>query len=232
VACPAVEPGYAWLRVDRPARDERGTLLMTADGDGAFFVRSRAVSPLMAPMIATLVADGVTVVEVAWRPSLWGGPAARSLACRFATLARWVYENVHKGGRSRFYGAQGTGGGASQIAFGLAHYGMGEYLDLANLGGGPLSCPLCGAGQESREPLLPGAPGVSTRAPLVSYQATTVRVFVGERESADVVSEASAYFAAVTSAKSFTTVPGAGHTIEETQAGIAALLASVRAALR
>ena len=57
--------------------------------------------------------------------------AGQNLACRFATLARWVFENVHRGG---LFAAQGTGGGASQIAFGLAHYGIGAYLTLANLG--------------------------------------------------------------------------------------------------
>jgi hypothetical protein len=54
-----------------------------------------------------------------------------------------VNENLHAGGKTRLFAAQGTSGGASQIAFALAHYGVSEFLDLANLGGGLPGCPLC-----------------------------------------------------------------------------------------
>jgi hypothetical protein len=219
-------PAGALLRVDRPTGDARGTILLTTDGDGLMFARSNAVSPLAARMIARLVADGVLVVEVAWRPGVWGGPRARTRACAFATLARWLYVNVHEGGRATPFAAQGTGGGASQIAFALAHYGLGEYLTLANLGGGPLVCPLCVPdGDTALEPLLPAA--------RLAYPATAVRVFLGDQEpDPAVAADARMYLDAIESDKALTIVPGTGHTIEQTSAGVDAYVSSVRAHLR
>lgn len=81
VACPDVPTSPVLLRIDRPVATTRGTILLTTDGDGLMFARSNAVSPLAASMIARFVADGLTVVEVAWRPGMWGGPRARTLAC-------------------------------------------------------------------------------------------------------------------------------------------------------
>jgi hypothetical protein len=186
-------------------------------------------------MMATLVGDGLVVVELAWdAPGIWGGPRARTNACRAATALKWVYDNVHAGGRTRLFAAQGTSGGASQIAFGLAHYGMGDLLDLANLGGGPPGCPLCAAdGVNAPEPLLPGAPPSSNRSPQINYPATTVRFFLGDREpTADIIADANAFYGAVTSVKSFAVVPGTAHDIEQTQAGVDAFVAAVRGALK
>src|SRR5207249_10869340 len=125
------------------------------------------------------------------------------------------------GGRTRLFAAQGTSGGASQIAFALAHYSVGDLLDLASLGGGPPGCPLCSPdGINPPEPLLPGAPPSSNRDPLLNYPATTVRFFLGAQEpTPDIVTDANAYYNAITSATSFTTVAGTAHDIEQTQAG-------------
>lgn len=40
-------------------------------------------------------------------PGIWGGPRARTLACRYATAAKWIYDNVHTGGSSTLFAAQG-----------------------------------------------------------------------------------------------------------------------------
>ncbi len=186
-------------------------------------------------MISTFVTDGLVVVQLAWDPpGIWGGPRPRTLACRYATAAKWVYDNIHTGGKTRLFAAQGTSGGASQIAFGLAHYGLSDLLDLANLGGGPPGCPLCSPdGQNAPEPLLPAAPPASSRDPLLAYTSTAVRFFLGDQEpTADIISDANAYYSAITSTKSFTTVPGTAHNIEGTQAGVDAYVAAVRAALK
>jgi hypothetical protein len=214
VSCPDVA-ATALVRVERPSVSPRGTILLVTDGDGSLFYRARPVSVFAAGLIATFVADGLTAVEVAWRPGIWGSPRARTIGCVFATAA------------------QGAGTGASQIAFGLSHYGMGEYLDLANLGGGPSGCPLCLVDPlVAPEPLLPGPAPASNREPVLSYPAT-VNVLLGSQEpSAAVRAEANAFYTSVTSAKALTIVPGTSHEIEQTEAGVAALAAAVRAALR
>ena len=112
VVCPSIPSASATLRITRPASTalNRGTIVLTTGGDGTNF----ADSVLTGTMISTLVADGLTVVQVAWdAPGIWGDPRARTVACRYATAAKWIYDNVHTGGRSRLFAAQGTSGGAA-----------------------------------------------------------------------------------------------------------------------
>src|SRR5437870_2956385 len=142
VTCPSIGAATATLRITRPssAGSTRGTVLLTTGGAGTNFQDSS----LTQAMIDTFFSDNLAVVQLRWDPpGIWGGPRSRTLACRYATAARWVYDNVHLGGRSRLFAAQGTSGGAAQIAFALAFYGAGDFIDLANLGGGPPNCPLC-----------------------------------------------------------------------------------------
>ena len=238
ISCPAVTPAAAVVQLTRPGATvtNRGTIVLTTGGAGTLF--NRTVSVLGSSMIAAFAADGLLVADVAWDPpGIWGGPQARTLACRSATLIKWVYDNLHTGGRSRLFAAQGTSGGAAQIAFALAHYGASDFLDLANLGGGPPWCPptvFCSPeGQRGPEPLLPSDPPAVNRQPLLAYPVTVVRFFLGDQEpSPQISADARAYFEAISSAKSFTIVPGTGHHIEDTQAGVNAFIASVRGALQ
>jgi hypothetical protein len=44
------------------------------------------------------------------------------LACRLATIARWVYDNLHKKNQTIPYCATGHSNGASQIAYAISKY--------------------------------------------------------------------------------------------------------------
>ena len=59
------------------------------------------------------------------------------LACRPATVARWVYDNLHETEPAAAYCAAGNSGGAAQISYMLTHYGLEEVLDLIIPNGGP-----------------------------------------------------------------------------------------------
>ena len=241
VACPAIPNAVATLWISRPAStaSNRGTIVLTTGAEGTLL----DAASLTRAMIATFVADGLTVVQVGWDPpGIWGDARARSVACRYATAAKWIYDNVHVGGRSRLFAAQGTSGGAAQIAFGLAHFGLGDLLDLANLGGGPPTCPLCACDRVTAiEHLLPASldfdlcstPPPINRDPLLGYPATVVRFFLGDQDvNNPTVDHGKRYYDAITSAKSYTTVPNTPHVVESTQAGVDAYVASVRAALK
>jgi hypothetical protein len=90
----------------------RGTIVLTTGGDGTALERS--TSPLAPAMISTFNGDGLVAVEIGWNPpGILRGPQPRTLACRYATTARWVYDNIHSGGRSLLFAAQGTSGGAA-----------------------------------------------------------------------------------------------------------------------
>jgi hypothetical protein len=225
----------ATLRLTTPpvGAGTRGTIVLTTGAAGTFLAGS--APPLGRQMVDTFSSLGLVVVEVAWDdPGIWGGPQARTLACRFATAARWIFDNVHSGGNSTFFAAQGTSGGSSQIAFALAHYGLGSIIKTANVGGGPPGCPLCNAdGQHAPEPLLPGAPPSLNRDPQLSYSTTAVHFFLGANEpGADIVSDADAFFNAITSGKSFAIVANTAHDIEGTQEGVDAYVNAIKGDLK
>ncbi len=237
VICPSIAGATATLRISRPiaATSNRGTIVLTTGGDGTNFQDS----PLTQDMISTFTRDGLTVVQLRWDPpGIWGGPRARTLGCRYATAVRWIYDNVHNADRSRLFAAQGGSGGSAQIAMGLGHYGI-DFIDLANLGGGPPNCPLCSPdGQNLFEPLMPDRDpthtGNSNRDPVVNYPTTTVRFFLGDQDpnSNGTADSAREYYAAITSAKSFTNVPNTPHVVESTKNGMDQYIASVRAAMK
>ena len=242
VTCPSVAVASATLRITRPPAGivNRGTIVLSTGSAGTNFQDS----PLTPGMISTLGGDGLTAVQLAWdTPGIWGDARARTVACRYATAVRWIYDNVHTGGRSQLFAAQGTSGGAAQIAFGLAHYGIGDFLDLANLGGGPPRCPLCPCdGRTATEPLLPlslsnggcKSPPPSERSPLLAYPSTAVRFFLGDHDPNDdgTADSAREYFVAITSSRTFATAPNTPHVVETTQAGVDAYIGSVRSALK
>jgi hypothetical protein len=50
---------------------------------------------------------------------------------------KWAFDVPHAGSRTSGFCAQGASAGSSAISYALAHYGMGAYLDYANLVSGP-----------------------------------------------------------------------------------------------
>lgn len=184
-------------------------------------------------MVDTFVEDGLSALEVAWeRPGIWqGAGGSKSWACRYATAARWVYDNLHQGGTRTLFAAHGNSGGSSQIAYALAHYGLDEIFDLTILSGGPPDSPSRPDPSGTRpfpgqtpDPLLSGNPRLH-------YPSTTVRFFVGDQDNREIFEFANAYYNAITSAKSMQIVPNTPHLVQGTQAGRDALIAAVRGAL-
>lgn len=226
VKCPDVPVASARLRFVAPRAgvNRRGTIVLTTSGDGTRYYRlaPREVSQ----MVDIYVASGLLAVEVAWdAPGIWGGARARTLACRYATVTRWVYDNLHQATPGARFVAQGTGGGASQIAFGLAHYGLDDVVTDAHLAGGPPRCPCAPMPGVAPEPLLSGMPRLK-------YPNTTVRFFLGaEGPDPRIVADANTYFEAISSSKSFVTLPATAQDVENTREGQEALIAAVRQAL-
>ena len=175
-----------------------------------------------------MVNDGFLAVDIRWEePGIWGSSRrAITLTCRYATVARWIYNNLHEGAEATLFVAQGTSGGAAQIAFGLAHYRLDEIIDLANLSGGPPGCPICaGLPRVNQEALLSGDPRVD-------YPSTTVRFFLGENEpTQNTIDTANRFHDAITATKTIQIVPNTGHNVYLTQEGTAALIAAVREAV-
>ena len=191
----------------------------------------------MVQMLDTLNREGLWAVEVGWEPpGIWQGTGeSRTWACRYATVARWVYDNLHRGGERTLFLAHGNSGGSSQIAYALTHYGLDEVIDAALLSGGPPDAPVC-----SPQGCLPGTrppPGhtpelLLSANPRLHYPGTIVRFFLGDQDDREIINFANAYFNAITSAKSMQTVRDTGHGVFATQAGRDAIIAALREAIR
>ncbi len=241
VACPGIASAVARIRVT--GAGEAGTILLPTGSRGTAWYRVGEENPqgidgIVVALTETLLGDGFKLVEVAWdEPGVWEGPGGSiTLACRSATVFRWLEQNVHSSGPLI---AQGNSGGNAQIALSLAYYGLDEILDLANLSGGPPPCPLSldgvlnrGAGGDclpwkegwdgSGEPIL-------SDQPRVHYPGTKVRFFLGENEPTWYIGEtAQAYYEAITSEKSLQIVPNTAHGVHRTQHGAEALISAVR----
>ena len=121
-----------------------GTVILTTGVLGTSWYRARGESvegrDYTNGMMDTLLDDGFRLTELHWTQlGIWEAPGTTiSLACRSATAIQWVHDNVHQGG---LFVAQGNSGGAAQIAFPLAYYGLDRVLDLVNIGS-LVPCPI------------------------------------------------------------------------------------------
>jgi len=228
LSCPGIADLTTRLRVTEPATAQRtGTIIFSTGGDGTNFYRDTSRAR---PLFEALDKDGWLSVEVAWdSPGIWQGEKGpRSWSCRYATAARWIYDNLHQGGQQTPFVAVGTSAGASQISFALVYFGFDAIVDLAILGSGPPLnpfCPTCPPSQaqaQREEQLLTGTPRLH-------YPTTTVRFLLAEREPNQlIVRDARALHDAITSAKSIQVLVDTEHNIEQFAVGQEAILRAVR----
>ncbi len=141
LTCPNVLlPAKASLRVaSDPLVASRGAILLTSGGEGFGFYGDEAAE---APRIlADMRAAGFTTVELRWIDSwLQGSSPAEGqalLACRPATVARWVHDNLYALGTGTAFCATGNSGGAAQIMYSMTHYGLESLYSLVVPTGGP-----------------------------------------------------------------------------------------------
>lgn len=136
------EPATATLRVREPPSSAmpRGTILFTTGGGG----RQLWVSAYGRPArkaLSELQRDGFRTVELEWHQRwLNGAPGAlegqHKLACRPATVAHWIYDNLHDG-EALPYCATGNSGGSAQIAYTMSHYKGKKIFSAIVPSGGP-----------------------------------------------------------------------------------------------
>jgi hypothetical protein len=84
---------------------------------------------------------GFRAVFVAWLTD-WEQTTTSGIkvaACRPATVLKWIFDEptLHAGSRTLGFCGEGFSGGSGQLAYALAHYGLGDYLDYVNELSGP-----------------------------------------------------------------------------------------------
>jgi hypothetical protein len=139
ITCPNVTEDQATVKVEAPAGSPVGTILLgTAGGGNVFYDSESTYGPTV---VTNLLNAGFTVAQVAFTESdngwLQGPGGPRALACRYVSAAQWVYANVHVGGSTAPFCLHGDSGGAAQISYGMAHFGLDSIVSMAEIASGP-----------------------------------------------------------------------------------------------
>ncbi len=133
--CEGVANTSAALKVSEPSVPVIGTIIFgSGGGGGALYEQNFPNTP---DMLNSLLAKGYRLVQRRWAGNngwMTGPGGGKKLACRYATLIRAVHDQIHKGGA---YCATGNSGGAAELSYALARYGMESILDLAVPTSGP-----------------------------------------------------------------------------------------------
>jgi hypothetical protein len=149
VACPGIEQSVdGFLGIGPPTGEVRGTVVVFSGARGTTWWSARG--PAWAQSLTDLRADGFQVVQVRWRNGWFASSSgdeagAKALACRPATVLRWIHDHVYVPlglphpalGRCGFC-ALGWSSGSSAAVYPLTHYGLGSILDAIVAVSGPV----------------------------------------------------------------------------------------------
>jgi hypothetical protein len=125
----------------------RGTILFSSGAQGFAYFGGETLG---LPLLVSLQALGFRLVDRAWAPGWFTtGGSVRKQSCRYATMLRWVYDNLHTTGP---FFAFGSSGGCAEIAYSLTTWGGDDLIDVAVLAGGP---PLARLDLQCPEPINP-----------------------------------------------------------------------------
>jgi len=142
VACPQVpEPERLLLRVVNPSNQvpARGTIMFMSGGGGTGAWDGGAEPRRI---LGELRAAGFRTVILQWAGGWLTSPRGwhlgqGKLACRPATAARWIYDNLHTQSATTAFCATGNSGGAAQVSYMIAQYGLADILSAVVPTGGP-----------------------------------------------------------------------------------------------
>lgn len=150
VSCPGVSDLFAYLKVNNPAGAPIGTVLFGTGtgGTGLYDDPTAGGYEYGSNIIADIASAGYNTVQVSFggpfnpspaQPNGWlqGPGGVRRLACRYATIADWVYHNpaiINPGvsasvSTSAPMCATGNSGGSGAVVYAAYEYGLGTNLN-------------------------------------------------------------------------------------------------------
>ena len=146
ITCPSIaEMDGVTLNVKAPSGTPIGTILLSVGGGGDNFYEDNFTYG--ATMVNDLISAGFTTVQISFTGTINGatqtegwltGPGGvRKLACRYATAAQWVYQNIHMANTGAPFCATGNSGGSAMIGYAMAHYGLGSIFAMVQPTSGP-----------------------------------------------------------------------------------------------
>jgi hypothetical protein len=143
ISCPEISDFTGYVKVTYPRGFPFGTIIFTTGGNGTDLYEGNFTYGTK--VLNTVLQGGFTVAQVSWghpfadQPFGWqtGPGGIRAVACRYATLAQWVYTNIHQGNSEAPYCATGNSAGSQQIGLALTHYGLGSIFAMVEPTSGP-----------------------------------------------------------------------------------------------
>lgn len=156
-ACDGIADYSVYLKVNSPAGTPKGTVIFgTGTGGSAlydydppdYFYNNGTTNGGLAVVQGVLNA-GYTTVQISFgspfnsNPGtengwLQGPGGVRRLACRYATVANWVYQNIHNANTSAPFCATGNSGGSGAIGYAVSQYGLGSIFTMIEPTSGPV----------------------------------------------------------------------------------------------
>ena len=151
-SCDGIADFSVYLKVNQPTAAPLGTVMFGTgtggtslyDFDEPDFFSGSSNGGLA--VVQSVLNAGFTTVQVSFgspfntqTPNGWltGPGGVRRLACRYATAAQWVYQNIHNSNTSAPLCATGNSGGSGVIAYALTDYGMDSIFSMVEETSGP-----------------------------------------------------------------------------------------------
>jgi hypothetical protein len=157
ISCPQVMDFSAYLKVNNPAGAPVGTVLLGTGtgGSGLYDDPTAGGYDHGSDVVTSLLNSGYNTVQVSFgapfdngttpRGWLTGPGGVRRLACRYATVADWVYRNptiINPGNVSATNSAPmcatGNSGGSAAIAYAVYEYGLDSEFAMIEPTSGPV----------------------------------------------------------------------------------------------
>jgi hypothetical protein len=144
ISCPNVNDFTGYVKVTYPTGTPVGSVVFSSGGNGTIFYESNYVYGTT--VLDTVSQGGFTVVQITWdhpftdaAPYGWqtGPGGTRAVACRYATLAQWIYTNIHNANTAAPFCATGNSSGAEVIGQAMTHYGLGSIFSMVEPTSGP-----------------------------------------------------------------------------------------------
>jgi hypothetical protein len=143
ISCPEIADFTAYAKVTSPSNAPLGTVMFSTGGNGSGLYQDYTYGTTA---VEAVLQAGYTIVQTSFggpfnpaEPDGWqtGPGGIRRAACRYATLARWVYDNINLGGASEPLCATGESAGGQLIGESLAHYGLRSIFTMVEPTSGP-----------------------------------------------------------------------------------------------
>jgi len=144
ISCPNIADLMGYVKVSYTGSGTPlGTVAFLMGGQGVGLYESYDFGPTV---LNAVLQGGFTVADISFggpftkqQPNGWmtGPGGMRALGCRYATLAQWIYTNIHLANASAPFCATGSSSGGATLGVGMAHYGLGSIFAMVEPTSGP-----------------------------------------------------------------------------------------------